>query len=101
MQRFAPRQIPIQLIPDVSSRSRSERGASLVFRQIDVLSSSAGLQDATPPPPEDPRPPGCRKLSGKDKYRVRSGQYRIIYEIQDEALVVVIVRVAKRSEAYG
>jgi len=50
---------------------------------------------------EDPRPPGCRKLSGKDKYRVRSGQYRIIYEIQDEALVVVIVKVAKRSEAYG
>ena len=50
---------------------------------------------------EDPRPPGCRKLSGKDKYRVRSGQYRILYEIRDEALVIVIVKVAKRSEAYG
>lgn len=50
---------------------------------------------------EDPRSPGCRKLSGKDKYRVRSGQYRILYEIQDEALVVVIVKVAKRSKAYG
>ena len=50
---------------------------------------------------EDPRPPGCRKLSGKDKYRVRSGQYRILYEIQDEALVVVIVKLAKRREAYG
>ncbi len=50
---------------------------------------------------EDPRPPGCRKLSGKDKYRLRSGQYRILYEIQDEALAVVIVKVAKRSEAYG
>ena len=48
---------------------------------------------------EDPRPPGCRKLSGKDKYRLRTGQYRILYEIQDEALTVVIVKVAKRSEA--
>ena len=50
---------------------------------------------------EDPRPTGCRKLSGKDKYRVRSGQYRILYKIQDGALIVVIVKVANRSEAYG
>ena len=50
---------------------------------------------------ENPRPHGCRKLSGKDKYRLRSGQYRVLYEIQDEAIIVVIVKVAKRSEAYG
>jgi len=50
---------------------------------------------------EDPRPTGCRKLSGKDKYRVRSGQYRILYKIQVEALIVVIMKVANRREAYG
>jgi mRNA interferase RelE/StbE len=47
----------------------------------------------------NPRPPGCVKLSGPDAlYRVRIGDYRLIYEIQDERLVVVIVRVGKRDE---
>lgn len=49
---------------------------------------------------EDPRPAGCRKLSGRDKYRVRSGQYRIIYAVQDVILVVTIVKVGHRSEVY-
>ena len=49
---------------------------------------------------EDPRPVGCRKLSGKDKYRIRSGQYRIVYAIQDAVLVVTIVKVGHRGEVY-
>jgi len=49
---------------------------------------------------DDPRPPGCQKLSGADKYRVRQGRYRILYVIRDERLVVTVVRVAHRKDAY-
>ncbi len=49
---------------------------------------------------EEPRPSGCRKLSGKDKYRVRSGQFRIIYAVQDAILVVTIVKIGHRSSVY-
>jgi mRNA interferase RelE/StbE len=48
----------------------------------------------------DPRPPGCEKLSGLERYRVRQGVYRILYEIADEVLTVVVVKVGHRREAY-
>jgi len=46
---------------------------------------------------EDPRPPGCRKLSGRDKYRIRTGQYRILYEIRDDIPVVTVVSHGRSS----
>jgi mRNA interferase RelE/StbE len=49
---------------------------------------------------ENPRADGCIKLSGQERYRVRQGLYRIIYEIQDSELIIVIVKVAHRKEAY-
>ena len=49
---------------------------------------------------EDPRGTGCEKLSGQERYRVRQGVYRIIYEIQDDVLVVVVVKVGDRKEVY-
>jgi len=49
---------------------------------------------------EEPRPSGCRKLSGKDKYRIRSGQYRIVYAVEDAILVVTIVKIGHRREVY-
>ena len=42
---------------------------------------------------EEPRPFGCEKLSGQERYRIRKGVYRIIYEIQDDVLVVIVVKV--------
>jgi mRNA interferase RelE/StbE len=48
----------------------------------------------------DPRPPGARKLSGAEKYRVRQGRYRIIYEIEDDRLIVLVVKVRQRKDAY-
>ena len=49
---------------------------------------------------EDPRPPGCEKLSNQDKYRIRQGMYRILYQIKDEKVTIVVVRAAKRAEVY-
>ncbi|MBN8868278.1 MAG: type II toxin-antitoxin system RelE/ParE family toxin [Solirubrobacterales bacterium] len=49
---------------------------------------------------EDPRPPNARKLRGRDGYRVRVGNYRIIYAIRDEVLLVTIVTVGHRRDIY-
>ena len=49
---------------------------------------------------ENPRADGCIKLSGQEQYRVRQGLYRIIYEIQDQKLVIQIVKVSHRSSVY-
>ena len=49
---------------------------------------------------ENPRPPGCEKLSGQDKYRVRQGSFRIVYGIEDDKLIVYVVKVAHRKDVY-
>jgi len=49
---------------------------------------------------EDPRPNGCKKLSGNEKYRIRIGVYRVLYSIMDEKLVIYIVKVGHRKEIY-
>ncbi len=49
---------------------------------------------------EEPRPNACKKLSSKEVYRVRQGNYRIVYEIFDDKLVVLVVAVANRSIVY-
>ena len=48
----------------------------------------------------DPRPPGCEKLSAQERYRVRQGNYRIIYSIQDQELTVWVVKVGHRRDVY-
>ena len=48
----------------------------------------------------DPRPIGCEKLSGQEKYRLRQGNYRIIYSIQDYDLTVWVVKVGHRRKVY-
>lgn len=48
----------------------------------------------------DPRPPGCEKLVGRDCYRVRQGSYRIVYEILDRELRIIVIRVAHRRDVY-
>lgn len=49
---------------------------------------------------QDPRPPQSKKLSGEEKYRLRCGVYRILYEIEDEQLIVCIVRAKHRKDVY-
>ena len=49
----------------------------------------------------DPRPPGCKKLSGSDNlYRVRVGDWRISYAVEDDRLIVLVLEVAPRGRAY-
>ena len=58
-----------------------------ILKRIDALSA-------------DPRGEGCVKLSAQERYRVRQGSYRIVYEIRERMLVVHVVKVAHRSHAY-
>jgi mRNA interferase RelE/StbE len=48
----------------------------------------------------DPRPPGVVKLAGEEAYRVRVGDYRIIYEIRDRELVVLVIAIGPREHVY-
>jgi mRNA interferase RelE/StbE len=49
---------------------------------------------------DEPRPPGCEKLSGREQYRLRQGSYRILYSIEDADVIVVVVKIAHRRDAY-
>lgn len=49
---------------------------------------------------KDPKPPGHEKLTGQERYRVRQGQYRIIYSVHDKELTVCVVKVGHRKDIY-
>jgi mRNA interferase RelE/StbE len=51
---------------------------------------------------DDPRPPACKAMAGQrvGTYRVRTGDYRIVYEVHDDRLVVLVIRVGHRREVY-
>lgn len=61
--------------------------------QIRILKKTLALAS-------NPRPPYSQKLSGQERYRIRQGIYRIVYEIYDDRLVIVIVRIAHRKDVY-
>ncbi len=48
----------------------------------------------------NPRPVGCEKLAGHDKYRVRQGNYRVLYTIEDDSLVVTVIAIGNRRDIY-
>ena len=48
----------------------------------------------------EPRPPGGEKLSGHDRYRVRQGDYRVVYAVDDEQRIVEVVKIGHRREVY-
>lgn len=50
---------------------------------------------------EQPRPPGVVKMKGgEDRWRIRVGDYRVVYEIRDEVLLVLVVRIGRREDVY-
>jgi mRNA interferase RelE/StbE len=48
----------------------------------------------------EPRPHGCEKLSGLDQYRVRQGDYRVVYSVDDDVKVVLVVKVGHRRDVH-
>ena len=48
----------------------------------------------------DPRPPGSKKLSVQERYRLRVGVYRVLYSIEDDVLIVTVVKIGNRRDAY-
>ena len=79
----------IQILP------RAERQLAALEANVytTIKSKIAGLAD-------DPRPPGCRKLKDRSGWRVRAGNYRILYDIDDRIRVVAILEVGHRREVY-
>jgi mRNA interferase RelE/StbE len=76
-----------------SAAKEIERVSTKKQRQA-IVKRIAGLAD-------DPRGPGCEKLAGyADRYRVRQGNFRVIYSIEDEVLTVWVVRVGHRKDVY-
>lgn len=49
---------------------------------------------------QDARPRGCRKLSGREGWRIRVGHYRVVYEIDDERQMVTVVHIGHRRDVY-
>ena len=68
-------------------RSIPQEGVRRILSRIDALAL-------------EPRPQGCQKLTGQERYRVRVGRYRIVYEIRDVLLLVIVVAVAHRKGVY-
>jgi len=65
--------------------------ASVIARMLPRLEALAAM----------PRPPGCKKLKGGDReWRIRVGDYRAVYEINDEAKTVDVTRIAHRRDVY-
>jgi mRNA interferase RelE/StbE len=69
----------IRSIPDIELKK--------IVKRIEVLTTN-------------PRPPGCEKLTEQNKYRLRQGDYRILYTIDDDELIVRIMKVGHRKDVY-
>jgi len=59
-----------------------------------ILSKIASLS-------ENPMPSGCKKLSALERYRIRQGNYRILYSIENDILTIYIVKIGHRKNVYG
>lgn len=77
-----------------------KRSAAKELRRIDRL-RIAGVIEAVEALQEDPFPPGCRKLHGTEhQYRIRVGDYRVIYQVEEIVGLITIYHVRHRTEAY-
>ena len=68
-------------------RAIPNKEVARILRRIDELA-------------QNPRPPGSEKLTGEEKYRLRQGNYRILYIIEDEIITVTVVKIGHRRQVY-
>jgi mRNA interferase RelE/StbE len=87
--RVADAEYDVQLVPAAAREFRRLQGSvrERVATAIDALAT-------------DPRPVGCSKLAGRDDYRIRIGDYRVVYAVDDAERLVLVARVAHRREVY-
>ncbi len=75
--------------------------AQRVLRKLRDQSLTARLVAAMRGLASQPRPPGCDKLVGQGNlYRIRVGDYRVVYQVRDEVLLVLVVKIGHRREVY-
>jgi len=78
-----------------------ERAAARFLLRLKDAKLKKRLDDAIEELSDDPRPPGCRKLAGtSDRCRIRVGDYRIIYRIDDGKVTVLVLVIGHRREVY-
>jgi mRNA interferase RelE/StbE len=84
----------------LSYRIEVTKSALKQLKKLDA-SVSGSIKEALLALAENPRPVGVKKLKGTDNdYRVRVGDYRIVYSIEDDRLLVTVIKVAHRREVY-
>lgn len=77
-----------------------KESAQKTLRKIDKI-AKARLWVSISELANDPRPPGCVKMTGADDlWRIRAGDWRIIYQIRDKEMVILVIRVGHRREIY-
>jgi len=85
---------------DVTSyRIEVRPAAARALRKLDP-EARRRIQGAIALLAQDPRPPAARRLQGRSGFRVRVGDYRIVYTVTDDVLLVVVVTLGHRSEVY-
>jgi mRNA interferase RelE/StbE len=77
----------------LSKRAKKELDKLSDSNAQPILSAIANLAD-------DPRPNGCKKLRGREGYRIRIGNYRVIYDILDGQLIVDVITLGHRKDIY-
>ena len=72
------------------------------FKQLEKLTEETveAILEAIEGLEIEPRPAGCKKLKGREAYRIRIGDYRVIYEIFDNKLLVLVVTIGHRKDVY-
>ncbi len=78
----------------LSKAARKQLSTLPVFVHNKIIEDISALTSS-------PRPPGCKKLKGyKNAWRIRVGDYRVIYEIQDQVLLVIVIAIGHRKNIY-
>jgi mRNA interferase RelE/StbE len=83
--------MPYQIIIEKPARKEIQK-----INQADRVSIIQSIQELA----DEPRPNGCKKLKGREAWRIRVGDYRVIYEIQDNVLIITVITVGHRREVY-
>jgi mRNA interferase RelE/StbE len=80
---------------------RIKASAAKELEAIDGAPTRRKIVDAIQSLASEPRPPACKKLAGRDAaYRLRVGDYRIVYTVSDREIVVEIIKIGHRREVY-